>query len=74
MGGRSSLRAKALPRGFTAFGEVGLAGGVRPATRVMGLPFGAFYVRLEAQAYRLDADNRVWVPGAAITLTGAHTR
>jgi DNA repair protein RadA/Sms len=30
---QSSLRAKALPRGFFAFGEVGLAGEVRPAPR-----------------------------------------
>ena len=30
---QSSLRAKALPRGFLAFGEVGLAGEVRPAPR-----------------------------------------
>jgi DNA repair protein RadA/Sms len=29
----SSLRARALPRGFFAFGEVGLAGEVRPAPR-----------------------------------------
>jgi DNA repair protein RadA/Sms len=29
----SSLRARALPRGFIAFGEVGLAGEVRPAPR-----------------------------------------
>ncbi|KAF1050311.1 DNA repair protein RadA [Xylophilus sp.] len=29
----SSLRAKPLPRGFVAFGEVGLAGEVRPAPR-----------------------------------------
>ena len=29
----SSLRARALPRGFVAFGEVGLAGEVRPAPR-----------------------------------------
>jgi DNA repair protein RadA/Sms len=29
----SSLRGKALPRGFVAFGEVGLAGEVRPAPR-----------------------------------------
>ncbi len=29
----SSLRAKALPKGFFAFGEVGLAGEVRPAPR-----------------------------------------
>jgi DNA repair protein RadA/Sms len=28
-----SLRGKALPRGFIAFGEVGLAGEVRPAPR-----------------------------------------
>jgi len=28
---QSSLRAKPLPRGFLAFGEVGLAGEVRPA-------------------------------------------
>jgi DNA repair protein RadA/Sms len=30
---QSSLRSKALPRGFVAFGEVGLAGEVRPAPR-----------------------------------------
>ncbi|MFM8929059.1 MAG: DNA repair protein RadA [Betaproteobacteria bacterium] len=30
---QSSLRGKALPRGFLAFGEVGLAGEVRPAPR-----------------------------------------
>ncbi|MDH3210016.1 MAG: DNA repair protein RadA, partial [Burkholderiaceae bacterium] len=30
---QSSLRAKPLPRGFIAFGEVGLAGEVRPAPR-----------------------------------------
>lgn len=30
---QSSLRGKALPRGFMAFGEVGLAGEVRPAPR-----------------------------------------
>jgi DNA repair protein RadA/Sms len=30
---QSSLRARALPRGFLAFGEVGLAGEVRPAPR-----------------------------------------
>ncbi|MBL8306078.1 MAG: DNA repair protein RadA [Rubrivivax sp.] len=30
---QGSLRAKALPRGFIAFGEVGLAGEVRPAPR-----------------------------------------
>jgi DNA repair protein RadA/Sms len=30
---RSSLAAKPLPRGFVAFGEVGLAGEVRPAPR-----------------------------------------
>ena len=30
---QSSLRAKALPKGFVAFGEVGLAGEVRPAPR-----------------------------------------
>ncbi|MDP9045650.1 MAG: DNA repair protein RadA [Pseudomonadota bacterium] len=30
---QSSLRARALPRGFIAFGEVGLAGEVRPAPR-----------------------------------------
>ncbi|WP_395691496.1 DNA repair protein RadA [Piscinibacter sp.] len=30
---QGSLRAKALPRGFFAFGEVGLAGEVRPAPR-----------------------------------------
>ncbi|MCB2028112.1 MAG: DNA repair protein RadA, partial [Rhodoferax sp.] len=29
----SSLRGKALPKGFFAFGEVGLAGEVRPAPR-----------------------------------------
>jgi DNA repair protein RadA/Sms len=29
----SSLRNKALPKGFLAFGEVGLAGEVRPAPR-----------------------------------------
>ena len=29
----SSLRARALPKGFLAFGEVGLAGEVRPAPR-----------------------------------------
>jgi DNA repair protein RadA/Sms len=29
----SSLRGKPLPRGFLAFGEVGLAGEVRPAPR-----------------------------------------
>ena len=29
----SSLRGKALPQGFIAFGEVGLAGEVRPAPR-----------------------------------------
>jgi len=29
----SSLRGKPLPRGFIAFGEVGLAGEVRPAPR-----------------------------------------
>ncbi len=29
----SSLRGKPLPRGFVAFGEVGLAGEVRPAPR-----------------------------------------
>jgi DNA repair protein RadA/Sms len=29
----SSLRGRALPRGFVAFGEVGLAGEVRPAPR-----------------------------------------
>jgi DNA repair protein RadA/Sms len=29
----SSLRGKPLPRGFFAFGEVGLAGEVRPAPR-----------------------------------------
>ena len=29
----SSLRAKPLPKGFIAFGEVGLAGEVRPAPR-----------------------------------------
>ena len=30
---QSSLRGKPLPRGFLAFGEVGLAGEVRPAPR-----------------------------------------
>jgi DNA repair protein RadA/Sms len=30
---QSSLRGKPLPRGFFAFGEVGLAGEVRPAPR-----------------------------------------
>ena len=30
---QSSLRARALPQGFLAFGEVGLAGEVRPAPR-----------------------------------------
>jgi DNA repair protein RadA/Sms len=30
---QSSLRGKALPKGFVAFGEVGLAGEVRPAPR-----------------------------------------
>lgn len=30
---QSSLKGKALPRGFFAFGEIGLAGEVRPATR-----------------------------------------
>jgi DNA repair protein RadA/Sms len=30
---QSSLRGKAMPRGFIAFGEVGLAGEVRPAPR-----------------------------------------
>lgn len=30
---QSSLRGKALPRGFVAFGEVGLAGEIRPAPR-----------------------------------------
>ncbi len=30
---QSSLRGKALPRGFVAFGEIGLAGEVRPAPR-----------------------------------------
>ena len=30
---QGSLRGKALPRGFIAFGEVGLAGEVRPAPR-----------------------------------------
>jgi DNA repair protein RadA/Sms len=30
---QSSLRGRALPRGFLAFGEVGLAGAVRPAPR-----------------------------------------
>ena len=29
----SSMRGKPLPRGFVAFGEVGLAGEVRPSTR-----------------------------------------
>jgi DNA repair protein RadA/Sms len=29
----SSLRGRALPRGFMAFGEVGLAGEIRPAPR-----------------------------------------
>ncbi|MEY4219442.1 MAG: hypothetical protein RL686_1949, partial [Pseudomonadota bacterium] len=29
----SSLRGKPLPKGFIAFGEVGLAGEVRPAPR-----------------------------------------
>ena len=29
----SSLRGRALPKGFFAFGEVGLAGEVRPAPR-----------------------------------------
>jgi len=29
----SSLRGKALPKGFIGFGEVGLAGEVRPAPR-----------------------------------------
>ena len=29
----SSLRGKSLPKGFIAFGEVGLAGEVRPAPR-----------------------------------------
>jgi len=29
----SSLRGKAMPKGFLAFGEVGLAGEVRPAPR-----------------------------------------
>jgi DNA repair protein RadA/Sms len=29
----SSLRGKAFPKGFLAFGEVGLAGEVRPAPR-----------------------------------------
>jgi DNA repair protein RadA/Sms len=29
----SSLRGKPLPKGFVAFGEVGLAGEVRPAPR-----------------------------------------
>jgi DNA repair protein RadA/Sms len=29
----SSLRGRALPKGFIAFGEVGLAGEVRPAPR-----------------------------------------
>ncbi len=32
---QSSLRAKALPQGFLAFGEVGLAGEVRPAPKGM---------------------------------------
>jgi DNA repair protein RadA/Sms len=30
---QSSLRGKPLPKGFIAFGEVGLAGEVRPAPR-----------------------------------------
>jgi DNA repair protein RadA/Sms len=30
---QSSLRSRALPKGFFAFGEVGLAGEVRPAPR-----------------------------------------
>jgi DNA repair protein RadA/Sms len=30
---QSSLRNRALPRGFVAFGEIGLAGEVRPAPR-----------------------------------------
>ncbi len=30
---QSSLRGRALPRGFITFGEVGLAGEVRPAPR-----------------------------------------
>ncbi len=30
---QSSLRARPLPRGFIAFGEVGLAGEIRPAPR-----------------------------------------
>jgi DNA repair protein RadA/Sms len=30
---QSSLRGKALPKGFIAFGEIGLAGEVRPAPR-----------------------------------------
>ena len=30
---QSSLRARPLPRGFIAFGELGLAGEVRPAPR-----------------------------------------
>jgi len=30
---QSSLRGRALPKGFIAFGEVGLAGEVRPAPR-----------------------------------------
>jgi DNA repair protein RadA/Sms len=30
---QSSLRGKPLPQGFIAFGEVGLAGEVRPAPR-----------------------------------------
>jgi DNA repair protein RadA/Sms len=30
---QSSLRGRPLPRGFIAFGEVGLAGEVRPAPR-----------------------------------------
>jgi DNA repair protein RadA/Sms len=29
----SSMRSKALPRGFVVFGEVGLAGEIRPAPR-----------------------------------------
>ena len=30
---QSSLRGRALPKGFIAFGEIGLAGEVRPAPR-----------------------------------------
>jgi DNA repair protein RadA/Sms len=30
---QSSLRARPLPKGFIAFGEVGLAGEIRPAPR-----------------------------------------